>query len=120
MNVTDFYSMGVSKYKAARIPGFSYRRKLLIKCEKFTMETIELGRQKVTEKANAARSVVHTIVAGKGKYLFGEKKKSSQPFKKGESFLIPAKIGEYDIAAQGATEIVVSYVEYPGRRRIAT
>ena len=111
MNVTDFYSMGVSKYKPARIPGFSYRRKLLIKCEKFTMETIELGRQKVVEKANAARSVVHTIVNGKGKYLFGEKKKSSQPFKKGETFLIPAKIGEYEISSQGATEIVVSYVE---------
>jgi len=111
MNVTDFYSMGVSKYKAARIPGFSYRRKLLIKCEKFTMETIELGRQRMTEKANAARSVVHTVVNGKGKYFFGEKKKLSQPFKKGETFLIPAKIGEYDIASQGATEIVVSYVE---------
>ena len=111
MNVTDFYSMGVSKYKAARIPGFSYRRKLLIKCEKFTMETIELGRQRMTEKANAARSVVHTVVNGKGKYLFGEKKRSSQPFKKGETFLIPAKIGEYDIASHGSTEIVVSYVE---------
>ena len=47
----------------------------------------------------------------RGKYLFGEKKKSSQPFKKGETFLIPAKIGEYDIVSQGATEIVVSYVE---------
>ncbi len=111
MNVTDFYSMGVSKYKPARIAGFSYRRKLLIKCEKFTMETIELSKQKVVEKANAARSVVHTIVNGKGKYLFGEKKKSSQPFKKGETFLIPAKIGEYEIASHGATEIVVSYVE---------
>ncbi len=33
MNVTDFYSMGVSKYKPSRIPGYSYRRKLLIKCE---------------------------------------------------------------------------------------
>ena len=92
-------------------PGFPYRRKLLIKCEKFTMETIELGRQRVTEKANAARSVVHTIVAGKGKYQFGEKKKVSQPFKKGDTFLIPAKIGEYDIASSGTTEIVVSYVE---------
>jgi uncharacterized protein YjlB len=75
------------------------------------METIELGHQKITEKANAARSVVHTIVAGKGKYQFGEKKKSSQPFKKGESYLIPAKIGEYDISSSAATEIVVSYVE---------
>ena len=111
MNVTDFYSMGVSKYKPSRILGFSYRRKLLIKCEKFTMETIELSRQRITEKANAARSVVHTVVQGKGKYCFGEKKKSSQPFKKGESYLIPAKIGEYDIASQGATEIVVSYAE---------
>jgi mannose-6-phosphate isomerase len=111
MNVTDFYSMGVSKYKAARIPGFAYRRKLLIKCEKFVMETIELGRQRITEKAHPARSVVHTIVAGKGKYQFGEGKKSSQPFKKGETYLIPAKIGEYDIAAAGATEIVVSYVD---------
>src|SRR5437764_14444476 len=95
MNVTDFYSMGVSKYKAARILGFPYRRKLLIKCEKFTMETIELGRQRITEKANAARSVVHTIVAGKGKYLYGEKKRSSQPLKKGESYLMPAKNGQH-------------------------
>ncbi|MBV8882224.1 MAG: hypothetical protein JO332_19870, partial [Planctomycetaceae bacterium] len=64
-----------------------------------------------TEKANAARSVVHTIVNGKGKYLFGDKKRTSQPFKKGETFLIPAKIGEYDIVSTGTTEIVVSYVE---------
>jgi mannose-6-phosphate isomerase len=112
MNVTDFYSMGVSKYKPSRLPGFPYRRKLLIKCEKFTMETIELARQRVTEKApSAPRSVVHTVTRGKGKYLYGPKKKSSQPFKRGESFLIPARIGEYDIAAAGATEIVVSYVE---------
>ncbi|HXX92529.1 MAG TPA: type I phosphomannose isomerase catalytic subunit [Planctomycetota bacterium] len=111
MNVTDFYSMGVSKYKPSRIPGYAYRRKLLIKCEKFTMETIELGRQRITEKANAARSVVHTFIQGKGKYQFGENKKSSQPFKKGESYLIPAKIGEYDIVSQGSTEIVVSYAE---------
>jgi mannose-6-phosphate isomerase len=111
MNVTDFYSMGVSKYKASRIPGYAYRRKLLIKCEKFTMETIELGRQRITEKANAARSVVHTIIQGRGKYQFGDKKRSSQPFRKGETYLIPAKIGEYDIASHGATEIVVSYAE---------
>lgn len=111
MGVTDFYSMGVSKYKPSRIPGYPYRRKLLIKCEKFTMESIELGRQKITEKANSARSVVHTVVSGKGKYLFGEKKKASQPFKKGETYLIPAQLGEFDIVSQGQTEIVVSYVE---------
>lgn len=111
MNVTDFYSMGVSKYKPARIPGYAYRRKLLIKCEKFTMEAIELGRQRIVEKAHPQRSVVHTIVEGKGRYLYGEKKKTAQPFRKGETYLIPAKLGEYDIQAHGATEIVISYVE---------
>jgi len=111
MSVTDFYSMGVSKYKPSRILGFAYRRKLLIKCEKFVMETIELGRQRITEKASAARSVAHTVIAGKGRYLYGDKKRSTQPFKKGETYLIPAKIGEYDIVSQGATEIVVTYVE---------
>jgi hypothetical protein len=51
------------------------------------------------------------VVSGKGKYLFGEKKKASQPFKKGETYLIPAQLGEFDIVSQGQTEIVVSYVE---------
>lgn len=111
MNVTDFYSMGVSKYKPARIPGYAYRRKLLIKCEKFTMETIELGRHTLSERPHPQHSVVHTIVQGKGKYLFGDRKKESQPFKKGETYLIPAKIGDYDVHSQGNTEIVVSYVE---------
>ena len=54
---------------------------------------------------------IHTIVQGKGKYLFGDRKKESQPFKKGETYLIPAKIGDYDVHSQGNTEIVVSYVE---------
>jgi mannose-6-phosphate isomerase len=111
MNVTDFYSMGVSKYKPSRILGFSYKRKLLIKCEKFTLETYELGRQRVAENFTGVRSVVHTIVAGKGKYCFGDKKRSSQPFKKGETYLLPARLGEFDIVSQAATEIVVSYVE---------
>ena len=70
-----------------------------------------IGRQRITEKGPPARSYVHTIVNGKGKYLFGDRKRSSQPFKKGETYLIPAKIGEYDIASQGATEIVVTFVE---------
>lgn len=111
MNVTDFYSMGVSKYKPTRIAGYPYRRKLLIKCEKFTMESIELGSQKIAEKALGVRSVVHTVIRGRGRYLYGPKKALKQPFKKGESYLIPAMLGEYAISATGATEIVVSYVE---------
>ncbi len=111
MNVTDFYSMGVSKYKPSRIPSYPYRRKLLIKCEKFVMESIELGRQKITEKGPPVRSVVHTVVEGKGLYRYGEGKRSGQPFRKGETYLMPAQMGAYDVVSRGSTEIVVSYVE---------
>ena len=111
MNVTDFYSMGVSKYKPTRIAGYAYRRKLLIKCEKFTMETIELGRQRITEKPDGSRSVAHTIVSGRGRYRFGPGKKASEPFSKGQTFLIPAGIGHYDVHSMASTEIVVSFVE---------
>ncbi len=111
MNVTDFYSMGVSKHKPERISGVSYRRKRLLNCEKFVMHSIELGRQRITEKGPPLRSVAHTITAGKGVYRFGEGKKKAQPFKKGQTFLIPAKIGEYDIVSKATSEIVVSFVE---------
>ncbi len=110
MSVTDFYSMGVLKYKPSRIVGYPYRRRLLIKCEKFTMESIDIGRQCITEKASP-RGVVHTVTRGKGKYLYGPKKRLSQPFRKGETFLLPAALGEFDVASRAATEIVVSYVD---------
>jgi len=111
MGISDFYSMGVSKYKPARIPGFPYKRMLLIKCEKFVMESILLEGKRVKEKTNPQRFLVMTCVRGAGKFHFGEKLKSAVAFKKGETFLIPAKMGEYEISSQGAGEIVVTYVE---------
>ena len=111
MTVTDFYSMGVSKYKPARIPGFPYRRNLLIKCEKFTMEALVLDRKRIKDTVPKTRFQLMTVVQGKGKFFFGEKKKQSVPWRKGDTFLVPAHLGEYDIAAAGASEIVCTYVE---------
>jgi mannose-6-phosphate isomerase class I len=111
MSVTDFYSMGVSKYKPSRMPGFSYRRLLLIKCEKFTMEAMELERRRVKERTHKSRFQILTCTRGGGAFHFGEKLKSRQPFRKGDTFLMPAHLGEYEVASSGSTEIVVTYVE---------
>lgn len=111
MQVTDFYSMGVSKFRPARMPDFPYKRKLLIKCEKFTMESMDLSRGRIHEKSDPNRFQILTVVSGKGKFCFGLKKRSTQPFKMGETYLLPACLGEYDVAAQGVTEIVITYVE---------
>jgi len=111
LQVVDFYSMGVSKYKPARIPGFPYRRKLLIKCEKFTMESLEFSSQRVTEKADVARFRMYSIVRGRGAFRYGLKKNRTEPFKAGQTFLMPAHLGEFDFAARGACEVVCTFVE---------
>lgn len=110
LNVTDFYSMGVSKYKASRIPGFPYKRYLLIKCEKFTMESILTSRGKIKDQSNPQRFAIYTIVSGRGKFLFrgGEE---SVAFNRGETYFIPAHLGAFEIATPGASEIVVTFVE---------
>lgn len=111
MTVTDFYSMGVSKYKPSRIPGFPYRRNLLIKCEKFTMEALLLDRKRVKDATPPTRFQVLTCTRGRGKFYFGPKKRESVPFAVGDTFLIPAHLGEYDIASAGSSELVCTYVE---------
>jgi len=111
MNVTDFYSMGVSKYKPSRMAGFPYRRMLLIKCEKFTMEAMELERKRIREKTNKQRFQILTCTRGRGTIHHGEKLKSRTPYAIGETFLLPAHLGEFEVASSGSSELVVTYVE---------
>ncbi len=111
LGVTDFYSMGVSKYKPSRITSYSYKRMLLLKCEKFTLESIQMKRGKVKIEADRARFRIYTAISGRGKFMYGVKKKTSMSWRRGETYLVPAHLGEFDISTAVASEIVVSYVE---------
>ncbi len=111
MSVTDFYSMGVSKYKAQRLPGFPYKRSLLIKCEKFTMESISLERKRVKLPGDRARFHVYACTAGGGAFHHGEGLKKRTPFEKGATFLIPAHLGPIEISSKGSSELVDIFVE---------
>jgi mannose-6-phosphate isomerase len=107
----DLQSIGVSKLKPTRLSGFAYRRKLLIKCEKFTMEMIELpGPRKVKEKTDPLKFRIFTILQGGGKFLYGETRKGSVSFGRGETFLFPAFLGDFDIQASKACQILVATV----------
>lgn len=108
MSVIDFYSMGVSKYKPSRIPGFSYKRKLLIKCEKFTVEMIEAERKRITIPEDRQRFHILTVIGGKGTFRYGDGRKMA--FRAGETYLIPAHLGKYEIVSAGATRIVDTYI----------
>lgn len=110
ITVMDFYTMGVTKFRPQRLKGYNYKRKLLLKCEKFTMEMIELEGRRMRETLDGSRALVMTIVAGSGDFRYGPKFKAREPFAMGQTFLMPAAIGAYEIAARGKTEIVVAYV----------
>lgn len=108
MGVIDFYSMGVSKYKPMRILGYAYKRKLLLKCEKFTAELIDIQRKRIKEKAHRDRFHILTIIAGTGTFYYGDKKKTD--FRTGETYLMPAHLGDYEISSKGICKIVYTYV----------
>ncbi|HZN60825.1 MAG TPA: hypothetical protein VFC90_00335, partial [Planctomycetota bacterium] len=87
------------------------RRMLLIKCEKFTMEAMELERKRIREKTNKQRFQILTCTRGRGTIHHGEKLKSRTPYAIGETFLLPAHLGEFEVASSGSSELVVTYVE---------
>jgi uncharacterized RmlC-like cupin family protein len=89
--------------------GYAYKRKLLLKCEKFTMELMELGGRRVKETLTGAHAQVLSVLKGSGAFRFGEKFRQREPFEAGQTFLVPAALGAYEVAPRGASEIVVVY-----------
>jgi mannose-6-phosphate isomerase len=110
MTVLDFYTMGVTKFRPQRLHGYPYKRKLLLKCEKFTMELMELGGRRIRETLDGSRFQLLTVLRGGGQLRFGKGFKQKERFDRGQTFLMPAGLGAYEVAPRGAAEIVVSYV----------
>lgn len=105
----DFYTMGVTKFQPQRLRGYAYKRKLLLKCEKFTLELMELSGHKVKEVLTGTHGQVLSVLRGHGAFCYGPKYKAREAFAPGQSFLLPAGLGSYEIAPRGAAEIVVTY-----------
>lgn len=108
--VTDFYTMGVTKFKPQRLGGFAYKRKLLLKCEKFTMEMLELEGRPAREPTGDGRFRVMVVLRGCGAFRFGPRKRQREPFAPGQTFFVPAHIGDFETAPRGKAEIVCVYV----------
>ena len=113
LQVIDFYSMGVSKHKPIPMPGgHGAKRRLLLKCDKFTWESLEFRAGSVRGVSSPDRFYILNPLEGQGDFLYGSSKRpKKQPFKKGQTFFIPAALGDYKIRARGACKIIITYVE---------
>lgn len=111
LRAMDIQSVGVSKLKPIPLAGFGYHRKLLIRCEKFSLDSIHLAAgTKAKVAADPNRFQLMTVLEGKGKFLTGPKKERSEPFQRVQTFLMPAFLGEFEIRAERETEILVAMV----------
>lgn len=82
----------------------SYNKIRYCTCEKFILEMYDIY-DKVRESSDKERFYIFTCVDGEGEIISSG---VSESIKKGDSFLIPAALGEYEI--KGKLKILKSYV----------
>ncbi|WMJ81697.1 class I mannose-6-phosphate isomerase [Clostridium sp. MB40-C1] len=103
LDVINFHlkSINCSKNKVEKFNGFS--RVVLCENEYFRMEKYSI-RKKLNDNSNVKKFFIITCVEGNGKILVNNLEEKIQ---KGDSYLIPATLGEYFI--EGELEIIKSY-----------
>jgi mannose-6-phosphate isomerase len=108
--VSDFHSLGVSKLDPIPLPGHGCKRRLLVKCEKFTLESIESPGHRVRVPQTPDRFAILIALQGRGEFVYGKGGKRRTSFKPGQTFLLPAHLGDCDIAARGRTVFLFVYI----------
>jgi mannose-6-phosphate isomerase len=108
--VIDFYSLGVSKHKPIPIPGQGCRRRLMLKCEKFTMESIEVEGRRGRIKHGPDRFRILVAIEGRGEIGHGKGGAQRTPFRAGQTFLIPARLGDFHVASRGRAKLLHIYI----------
>ncbi len=107
--VSDFHSLGVSKMTPVPIPSRGARRRFLIRCEKFSLESIEIPGRRVRIAQPRDRFSVLVALRGRGSFAFGKGGTRRMPFRAGQTFLVPAHLGDFDLVARGTAEFLYVY-----------
>ena len=105
LDVIDF-SGRLAKDKLSGLPVEEEggRRTYYIACSYFAIEKLEC-RDGMKERADGSKFFTLTVVEGQGEIAYGQ---GNQPFKAGDSVLIPACLGDYMI--KGECTIIKAYV----------
>lgn len=106
----DFHSLGVTKIKPIPLAGYGCRRRLLVKCEKFTLESLEVAGRRAKIKHPPERFRILVALDGRGEMRWGRDAGARQPFRAGQTFLIPAHLGDFYVASRGRARFLHAYV----------
>lgn len=105
LDVTDFTDVtGKEKVEGLLVQEGENTRTYLVACEYFSTEKLCIKKES-HEKANGTKFDMIMITEGSGHIRYSQ---GEEPFKAGDSFLIPARLGDYSIV--GECTALKSYV----------
>jgi mannose-6-phosphate isomerase len=108
--VSDFHSLGISKMQPVPLPGDGGRRRLLVKCEKFTLESIEIAGRRVRLRSASDRFAILVVLRGRGEIVYGKGGQRRAAFRAGQTFLLPAGLGDCELASRGQAMLLYIYI----------
>lgn len=103
LDVIDFNLKG-EKSSGIEVSGEGYKKTYYCLCEHFSLEAYDINIS-LKETSDKERFYIFTCVEGEGEILYSH---GSESIKKGDSILIPAALGEYEI--KGNLKVLKSYV----------
>lgn len=103
LDVADLSLRG-EKSRGLKIDEDGYSKTYFCLCEHFSLELYDIEKS-VKESSNKERFYIFTAVEGEGEIRY---KDGAESIKKGDSFMIPASLGDYEIV--GKIKLLKSYV----------
>lgn len=105
----DFDSLGVVRVKPTKLVTSPFVHKLLLKTEKFTVESVDVKTPKKALLNTHGTFKIITVITGSGHVQYGRKLGEAESYKPGDTLLIPAALKEYRIAPRSETSAIISY-----------
>lgn len=103
LDVVDL-SLAGEKSKGLKVKEKGYSKTYYCLCEHFALELYEV-EESFKESSDNERFYIFTAVEGEGEILYNG---GAEKIKKGDSFMIPAALGEYEV--RGKINLLKSYV----------
>jgi mannose-6-phosphate isomerase len=110
LDVADLEPLSAHKTSVVEMDGPGYHRTLLAACQYFAAELLSLESPIMERPAGACFHVL-TVLQGHGSVCYGPSLSSQVELSPGDSTLIPAGLGEYQLQARGAPfRVIKAYV----------
>ncbi len=96
LDVIDFKAMGRARARPSEVEGPWKKRERLVRTPKFELEKLTIDEE-MNEDHPAGSFHLMTVISGSGTFRSGPNRDTRVEYRRGECFLMPARLGDYNI-----------------------